>query len=250
MLMGPDLARRRVVEKKEAGARERFDVAVELKLAETTEETVAGTIEGYASVFNLLDRGGDIVVPGAFKKSLADWRKKKQLPPMLWSHNPDEPIGVWTEISEDEKGLKVTGELILEVQQAKEAHALLKRKALSGLSIGFRTLEDEYDRQTGARHLKRIELWEISLCTIPMLPEAQISGVKAASAAELIKRFNPREMEDALRDAGLSRADAPKAISIFRDWLQRDAGEPGDPLREEARDVLMSLRKAVAVLRP
>lgn len=232
------------IERKDARGRERFDFAFDVKLADP--ETDSGTFEGYASVFKLLDQGGDIAMPGAFKASLAAWRKKGKLPPMLWQHESDEPIGIWKEIVEDEKGLRVKGELILDIPQAKIAYALLKREAISGLSIGYRTIEEEYDRTTGARFLKKVDLWEISVVTFPMLLEAQVDGVKNRD----LTNFNPREMEGALRDAGFSRADAVKATAIFRDRLQRDAGEGSDTqLGDQARDCLMSLRKATALLR-
>lgn len=220
-----------------------LDFACEFKLA--GDEKPAGSIEGYASVFGLMDQGGDIVMPGAFKSSLGDWRKRKALPPMLWQHNPGTPIGVWTEIVEDEKGLKVAGELILDVPLAAATHALLKRKAVGGLSIGFRSRKDEIDRQTGARRLQQVELWEISLVTIPMLREAQISGVKSDFTS-----FNPRELEDALREeGGLSQRDSKAAVAILRKQLSREAREPEAPLRDGARDVLMTLRKATAAMR-
>jgi hypothetical protein len=232
----------RRLELKETLPHERFDVAFDVKFA-AGDGVADGTIEGYASVFNLLDRGGDIVQRGAFKSSLSTWRKKKSLPPMLWSHNPEDPIGIWTEITEDDTGLKVRGELILDVPQAKSVYALLKRGAVSGLSIGYMTQDYDWDRNTGARHLKKVDLWEISLCAIPMLEEAQVSGVKAR------KNFNPRDMEKALRDADLSRADAVKATAVFREWLQRDAGESEERRGEHARDLLMTMRKATEALR-
>lgn len=199
-----------------------------------------GTVEGYASMFGLMDKGGDIVMPGAFKASLSDWRKRKAAPPMLWNHDPDMPIGVWPEISEDEKGLKVKGTLLLDVPQAKTVRALMMGGAVKGLSIGYVTKEAEIDRQTGARRLKKVDLWEISPVTFPMLPEAYAS-VKMSN-------FDPRELENALREAGLSRADAVKAVGVLRKTLQRDVGgnEPGP--RDAAADALMAIRKATAAL--
>jgi HK97 family phage prohead protease len=205
----------------------------------------AGTIEGYASVFNLLDRGGDIVLPGAFKASLGAWRKKKQAPPMLWQHDPYEPIGIWTDVAEDDKGLKVKGEFTPDDPTAQVVRARIKHGSVKALSIGYRTLEDEIDRTTGARRLKKVDLWEISPVTFPMLPEAQISGVKS----DMLAKFNPRELEEALREAGLSRADAKKGVDVFRKSLQREAGEQGPAPREAAKDVLMELRKASELLR-
>src|SRR4051812_18735651 len=118
----------------------------EIKLAD--EGAAAGTIEGYGSVFNLVDRGGDIVAPGAFKASLAAWKKKKQAPAMLWQHDSYSPVGVWTELVEDDRGLKLTGQLVLDVPQAASARALIAAGAVKGLSIGYRTLDYEIDRTT------------------------------------------------------------------------------------------------------
>ncbi|MFA7505288.1 MAG: HK97 family phage prohead protease [Burkholderiaceae bacterium] len=218
---------------------DRLAFDLEVKLADGGAE---GTIEGYGSVFGLLDRGGDIVMPGAFKASLAEWRKKKALPPMLWQHDPWQPIGVWTEASEDEKGLKLTGQLVLDVAMAKEARALIGAGAVKGLSIGYRTKDHEIDRTTGARKLKKVDLWEISLVTFPMLPEALISGVKTS--------IDDRELERALRDEGLSHREAKLAVSVVRkQQVLRDGGQTEPTSRDGMKDVLMSLRRAGESLR-
>lgn len=200
-----------------------------------------GTFEGYASVFGVMDRVGDIVLPGAFKTTLAEWKRRKKLVPMLWQHDPDQPIGVWSEIAEDEKGLKVRGDMALDVPRAAQVRALMLKGAIGGLSIGFRSLDDDIDRTTGARRLKKIELWEISPVTFPALPEAQITGVK---------NFDPRELEAALRDeARLSGKDAKAAVSIFRKLAQRDAGRIDPSPRDAASDVILAMRKAAETLR-
>jgi HK97 family phage prohead protease len=215
---------------------DKIDFATELKLL-SEDDSKAGTIEGYGSVFNLMDRGGDIMLPGAFKSSISEWRKKKQPVPMLWQHDSSEPIGVWTDLIEDEHGLKLKGELVLEIPKAQEARALIKSKALSGLSIGYRTKDAEVDRNTGVRKLKKVELWEVSLVTFPMLPEAQISGVKNSNA------FDARAVEKSFRDGGLSRSDAVLATSIARKLFLRDEGTSETQHREDATDVLLTLRR-------
>lgn len=217
---------------------DRLAFDLEVKLAADAAE---GTIEGYGSVFGLLDRGGDIVMPGAFKASLADWRKKKALPPMLWQHDPWQPIGVWTDATEDEKGLKLTGKLILDVGIAKEARALIGAGAVKGLSIGYKTKDYEIDRSTGARRLKKVDLWEISLVTFAMLPEAQVTSVKSV---------DDRALERAFRDEGLSHREAKLAVSVVRkQQVLRDGGQVEPTPRDGVKDVLMSLRKAAESLR-
>lgn len=213
----------------------------EFKLADGSD-TAAGVVEGYASVFGLLDRGGDIVMPGAFKASLTDLRRRKAAVPMLWQHDPSQPIGVWTDLVEDEKGLKVKGELVLGVKAAEEKRALMQAGAVKGLSIGYLTKDHEIDRATGARRLKKVDLWEISLVTFPMLPEAQAS-VKG------IEEFDPSQWERAFRDEGLSNREAKLATSVARKLIRRDGG-PSEPApRDGAADVLMALRRATASMR-
>lgn len=211
----------------------------EVKLA--GDGDAVGGVEGYASVFNLIDRGGDILMPGAFKASLADWRKRKAAPPMLWQHDAFTPVGIWSEIAEDEKGLKVKGDLVLDVPQAATARALMRAGAVKGLSIGYRTVDYEIDRTTGIRKLKKVDLWEVSLVTFPMLPEAQITGVKGD--------FDPSSWERAFRDEGLSNREAKLATSVARKLVLRDGGQSEPASRDGVADVLMSLRKATAVLR-
>lgn len=226
-------------ERKQASDSGRLSFDCEVKLA--GDGTAAGTITGYGSVFGVLDRGGDIVHPGAFKASLSDWRRKKQLPPMLWQHDSWQPVGIWTDIEEDEKGLRLTGELILDVPQASAAHALVKAGAVRGLSIGYRTRKEDIDRATGVRHLKQVDLWEVSLVTFPMLPEAQISGVKD---------LDPRALESQLRrDLNLSSGAAVKAVAIVKQHLRDGGGQPEDDARDGVKDVLLSLRRAKMALR-
>lgn len=210
----------------------------EIKLA--GDDAAAGTIEGYGSVFNLVDRGGDVVAPGAFKGSLAAWKKKKQAPAMLWQHDSYSPVGVWTDLLEDDVGLKLKGQLVLDVPQASSARALIAAGAVKGLSIGYRTLDYDIDRTTGVRTLKKVELWEISLVTFPMLPEALISGVKG--------EFDARTFERALRGEGLSEREAKLAVSVARKLDLRDGGQNERAARDGSAELLKSIRKAAAAL--
>lgn len=186
-----------------------------------------GVFEGFGSVFGNVDSYKEIVAPGAFAESLAGWKSAGRLPPVLWQHRSGEPIGPYLSMEEKPIGLHVKGQLLVDdVQRAKEARALMKAKAVNGLSIGFVTREDSYDRVTGIRTLKRIDLWEVSVVTFPANPAAQISSVKSAiDAIETV-----RDAEAFLRDAGrLSNAQAAAFISRFKSLSgQRDSDELGD----------------------
>lgn len=151
-------------------------VCLELDLKAVAED---GSFVGYASLFGVKDLGGDVVQPGAFTKSLKS--KPASKIKMLRGHDTSEPIGVWTSLQEDSRGLKATGQLILTTVKGRETYELLKAGALDGLSIGFRTKRESFDRKTGARNLNELELHEVSIVTFPMLPTATISRVKHRS---------------------------------------------------------------------
>ena len=203
----------------------------------------AGEFEGYASKFGIVDQGDDMVMPGAFTKSLFD--RPADRVKMLWQHDTRQPIGQWKSIAEDQIGLYVKGQIIRDVQKGSEAYALMKAGVIDSMSIGYVTNEADWTKD-GVRQLKQIGLMEVSLVTFPMLPDARITTVKD---------FNPRELEAGLRDAGLSRADAVKAVAYFKS-LQRDAGETletgprdADRAAQEAEIAANELRKLTEFLR-
>ncbi len=132
-----------------------------------------GAFTGYASVFGVVDSYGDVVMPGAFKRTL---KERKQFP-LLWSHNVAEPIGVMSG-AEDEKGLWIEGQLNLDVERAREVRSLMKQGAVDGLSIGYQTVKEGVDKESGVRQLKEVKLWEVSVCVFQANPEATVDEVK------------------------------------------------------------------------
>jgi HK97 family phage prohead protease len=193
-----------------------------------------GTIEGYGSVFNVLDTYSDIISPGAFAATIAAHKAAGTMPAMLWQHECDEPIGVWTEMSEDSKGLRIKGKLCLETSSGKDAYALLKMGALNGLSIGFVSKQWLYDQETDLRTLTEIDLWEVSLVTFPANEKARLTHIKAAEISGIT---TTRQAEKALRDAGFS-ADAAKAFMAEAKRIaldERDAHEAAAAIRSANR---------------
>ncbi len=132
-------------------------------------------IAGYASLFGVPDQGGDVVQKGAYAASLKALKDSGRGVKMLWQHDPAQPIGVWDEVREDARGLFVRGRLLDGVARAEEARALVAAGAIDGLSIGYRTKRAERDAR-GRRLLHEVELWEVSLVTFPMLPQARVAG--------------------------------------------------------------------------
>ncbi len=181
--------------------------AHEVKFTGSTLDKIGldGTFEGYASLFNRRDLGSDVVLPGAFKASLQ--QRGQAGIRMLFQHDPGQPIGAWQRIYEDARGLFVRGRLALEVGKAREVRALMKAGALDGLSIGFRAVKGRRDPRTGIRNLAEIDLWEISIVTFPMQPEARIGSVKGRAFDG--RSPTEREFERWLtQDAGFTRTEA------------------------------------------
>ena len=182
-----------------------------------------GTFHGYGSVFGVKDSYDEIVVPGAFAESLAAHKAAGTMPAMLWQHRSAEPLGAYVDMSEDSIGLKVSGQLALKTVRGAEAYELMTmrpRPAINGLSIGYVTREDSFDRVTGILSLKRVDLWEVSLVTFPANEAARVQGVKTIETLESI-----RDAERYLRDAGLGRTEARAFIARMKVLGQRDADE-------------------------
>lgn len=136
-----------------------------------------GVFTGYAARFNTVDLGRDLILPGAFAESLA--RRGPRGIRMLFQHDPAEPIGVWLDLREDAQGLFVRGRMLSEIARGREVLALMRAGAIDGLSIGFRAVEGRTQPKTGIRRLAKIDLWEISVVTFPMQPDARIATRRA-----------------------------------------------------------------------
>lgn len=166
-----------------------------VRLGETAEIEDGLGIEGYASFFGEADKGGDIVVKGAYATSLKALEAKGGRVKMLWQHDPTQPIGIWDEVREDGRGLFVKGRILFDVARGREAAALIGAGAIDGLSIGYRTLRASRNDK-GQRLLNELELWEVSLVTFPMLPTARVGAKGDAPEATAL-----RELAAALRGA-------------------------------------------------
>ena len=195
---------------------ETMDVKFDIKAM--SDDAEKGEFSGYGSIFGNKDLGNDVVVEGAFAKSIG--KKGARAVKMLYQHRADEPIGVFDEIIEDARGLKVKGRLAMGTQRGREVYELMKMGAIDGLSIGYRVDPKgyDYDDKQKRRYLKSVDLMEISAVTFPMNPKARVSQVKTEKTV--------REWEEMLRDAGgLSRNEAKVAASAVAKALdQRDAG--------------------------
>lgn len=209
--------------------------------------------EGHGSVFRNEDLGGDIVAPGAFKRTLAQHKKAGSLPQMFWMHDPSRVPGKWLEMREDDHGLHVKG-VLAETPLGNEVHTLLRMDAVRGLSIGYRTLDQDWTDE-GVRVIKEAELWEVSVVSLPMNPLAQVAHVKSQLSAageyvpgerELMAMLR-RACEKALRDAGCSLATSKATVAKYlgRLDLREASPDPRDAEVGAATDVEGAVKAAL-----
>ncbi|MBB5047820.1 hypothetical protein HNR60_002577 [Rhodopseudomonas rhenobacensis] len=170
-----------------------------------------GSIEGYASLFGAVDQARDMVMPGAFAQTLKSRGLRKI--PMLFQHDPAEPVGVWLELIEDFRGLRARGKLIPDVARGRELLALLRAGAIDGLSIGYRTVRGAIDPKTRVRRLHQVDLWEISIVTFPLLAGARVNAVKDAARPSPARAAAERQWRQLQADQFSGAADAPAPLS-------------------------------------
>lgn len=198
-----------------------------------------GWFEGYASVFGEIDSYRDVVVAGAFSNSLQRrYRDKgRKGVPMLDQHQARTPVGLFPieSIVEDDHGLKVIGNINMEVQRGRENHALAKQGALSGLSIGYTTEVDEWDDAGQVRILREVDLWEISMVTFPAGDTARITSVKSIEGLDTLS-----DCETLLRDAGFSKSETMAFVSRIKALTTRSDSADTDAL---------AVKRALSILR-
>lgn len=233
---------------------------------ELKELDESGTFTGYGAVFGNTDLDREIIEPGAFSRTLAEHKARGTMPAMLAHHDMRNVIGLWQTMREDDRGLLVKGELITDVANARDVYTLMKKRALRGLSIGFRVKEFEFDSD-GTRRIKDVDLFEVSVVSIPANSEALLTDVKSLIAnlgqlspderaalrkalagdeepisLEEIKEMTAAEMERALRERRPSQRTAKLITSVVQREVaqekadQRDAEEAERKQREAEDD--------------
>ena len=197
-----------------------------------------GTFSGYGSVFGNVDSYSEIVAAGAFKSSLKAIKDSGDPLPVLWQHNPTQPIGGYTELAEDSRGLKAAGFLLKDdVALAREAYALMKARVVKGLSIGYYVRADSYDEKTGIRTLTEVDLREISVVTFPANEQAQVDNIKMTFQAMIKAGQLPgvKEFENFLREVGFSKT---QAAFIANNGLSKLHRSESDSAKGELLDML------------
>lgn len=219
---------------------------LEIKFA-TDDVGQAGEFSGYGAVFGNVDSYGDVIVPGAFKATLKEWKAQKSLPPMLLQHGgwgmvdtDSIPIGKWTIMEEDDTGLRVEGRIInLDTDLGKRVHGAMKEGVLDGMSIGYRAKKFTLGTkpEEPRRKLEMIDLVELSVVTFPANGRARVSSVKSVDDIKSIRDF-----EAFLRDVGGFSHAAAKAIAA-------SGFKASDPRDEDEADIVARLRRNLATLK-
>lgn len=207
----------------------------DIKLLDSGKDV--GTFSGYGSVFGNIDAHGDVIARGAYAQTLKEWRAAGKWPKMLlqhggWGMTADDllPVGQWTSMEENERGLKVEGRLFaLNTERGQYIYEGLKTGELDALSVGFMIREAKEGTRPGEprRTITNIDLKEVSIVLFGANDKARIGRVKSLTTDEI------RDLEASLRDADMSRSDAVKAVAAFRKWLQRDVEAPTIAPRDE-----------------
>lgn len=222
----------------------------EVKLAEPgADEASAKSFSGYGAFFGNVDSYGDVIEAGAFQETIASARKSGNWPAMLsqhgaWAMTSEDmtPVGIWTDMGEDGKGLKMDG-VLADTARGQDLYTLMKMKprpAINGLSIGY--IPKKFTMGTKPseprRTLHQVELIEVSLVTFPANGKARVSSVKSAAD------FTDREFEQLMQDAGLSRKEARIVMTHgFRHLkAMQDAGS------EELDQLAQAIKRNTAIL--
>jgi len=218
--------------------RKHIDIPFEIKEADVLSD---GSFKGFGSTFGgKPDSYGDVVNQGAFSKTIKEGGRSGNGVALLWQHNAEQPIGVWNQLEETSKGLKVHGQLAMKTQLGQEAYELLKMKAIKGLSIGFDTKDFEIVEsnkgKTRTRYLKEVALWEISLVTFPANTRASVTSIKEMKTE--------RDLENYLRESGnLTKAASQYLVKLCRPALiaMRDSDDSGPTMMESILDGLKQM---------
>lgn len=215
-----------------------FDFALDVKAIGDE-----GVFEGYASTFGNVDLGGDVVEPGAFIESVVKAKAERRKIPMLWMHDQSILLGKWLDLAEDSRGLYAKGKLNLATVAGREKYEQLKEDEIGGMSIGYRIPAggaEPHDKRPGVTKLKKVDLREVSLVSMPMNIEARITSVKSERMEEFARRLRDgdpmpvKEFEDLLREAGIPKAMAVQIASVGYAKAIRSESE-GEKANDAAR---------------
>jgi len=202
---------------------------------EIKQVTKKGEFTGLAAAFGNIDQQKEIIMPGAFEESIAKFQDDPTSIAILSQHDQRMPVGKLTEIKEITEGLFVRGQMALEIEEAEKTRKLVVAKLINHLSIGFKVIDSEFDKDTGVLIIKKVDLLEFSFVTIPANRSAKILSMKnneqdqVVSKKEITDLDNIETLRDAeayLRHEGLSKNKATAIVSIIKRQLLSESEVP------------------------
>jgi len=214
------------------------------KLELKVDDDGVGEFEGYAAKFGEVDLGGDTIVAGAFKKTIADAAKQGRIIPFLNMHDQSDVMGGFHEMKEDNYGLFVKGRIIPDLSAAAtKTYRLLKSGLSTALSIGYRVPEGGASKKDGIRTIKELMLYEVSYVGVGMDPFARVTATKSITdiRAKLAAgdRLTVREWEVVLKGMNLTNSEAERAVRVNL----KTGG--GDPRNSKDDEVLSELKRLI-----
>ena len=216
----------------------------DLEFKEVSEE---GSFEGIASIFNKVDHGGDMILPGAYAETIKDMKAQNRVIPFLWRHREEDVIGGVTHLEERKEGLFVQGTVVPSISEvAKKAYSLMKAGLARSMSIGYIVPQGGATKSNGVRKISKLDLMEISFVPVGMDPFANMTDVKSLSdirgrlaAGDLLSE---REWELLLKEnCNLTNAEAERAIRVN---LKKGLGDPVKA-NNEAAEILKDIRALI-----
>lgn len=223
-------------------------------------DAAQGIIKGYLAVFNNVDSYNDRIRPGAFKKTIADAlqrktnRGKRFLWPLLWMHDPEQPIGGFIDAVEDKTGLLVTAQLDITTNeqgiprnpQAYSVFSGFDMGYIDELSIGYKAIQKNYD-QAGIRDLTEIQNFEGSAVTMLFAANelAQVSDVKTGHISNMQQKdFNDYYRQRAIADWANSFYSMTQALKS----AVMDAFNIGDQPEQDVTEALTGANGFIAAM--
>jgi HK97 family phage prohead protease len=197
------------------------DRHLKITAAALTKGADEGTFTGYAATFDQEpDLQGDVIQPGAFAQSIADWRARNAWPPLLWNHEWDTPasvLGVITDMVEDSRGLLITGKLDLDHEPAVAVWKAMKSGRITAFSFAFAVVA-EHRRDDGVNVLDELDVLDVTITPNPANRNARLVSVKTAPdpepAIKLLEQLN-KQLDVLAQPGPLRRAVDPAEVEAF-----------------------------------
>ena len=183
------------------------------------------TFSCYGNVKGNIDHALDRVVDGAYRDSIAAHKAAGTMPKFFWMHNPwDTPVGVWTAMEEDSKGLYLEGKFS-NTPKGNELYELYKDNALDSFSIGYRVNDEKWNSSLGCNDLIKVDIREISAVTFACNEESRLVEIKSKlGEGKVLTKAELRALLESV-PAGLSKRQIERITADYKPSGEIDLDE-------------------------